>query len=76
MTTQPMSTMLPMMKAGRRTSWRKVSRRAWERSETAGPADRGGGLGRDQDVHQRSASSRMRGFIQAMIMSAASVASM
>src|SRR6478736_2788768 len=34
------------------------------------------GLGRDGDVHQRSASSRMRGFIQAIVMSATSVASM
>ena len=32
--------------------------------------------GRDRDVHQRSASSRIRGFIQAMIRSAISVASM
>ena len=73
---QPMMMMFPMMKAGRRSRSRIVSRRACDRSE-AGRGDRGSERGRlDDDVHQLVASRRMRGFIQAVMRSAVRVASM
>ena len=45
---QPITMMLPMMKAGRRISRRNVSRRAWDRSETA-RCWRSGAIGAGRD---------------------------
>ena len=79
-TTQTTMTAMPIRNDGRLTRTRMSSRRARARSEivdVVGVATgAGSGLGAIDSTIQRSASSRIRGFIQAMMRSAIRVASM